>query len=132
MKIYVLISSILTISRLMGSVQINDDPTFTKDDRALFRRLYSDENNMSVNGPKINYPDFHGKTPLYCACEVGRAQVAHFFLKELNADMDITAYNGLTPLEAAHKNGHAQVVALLVFWKKKSVDTHPLSSSFSN
>ncbi len=131
MKTYLLTAIMISLSSLMGAVQIDNDPTFTKQDRALFRKLYSDENNISAKGPKINRRDFYGKTPLYSACEAGRAQVALFFLKELKADMDISAHNGFTPLQVASKNGHNQVVDLLTNWKKESLGTQPDSLSVS-
>ena len=85
MKKYILAASIFTLSSLMGSVQIDNDPTFTDADRNAFRTLYGADDSASIKGPKINRQDFYGKTPLYSACEFGRTSVALFLLKKFTS-----------------------------------------------
>jgi len=109
----------------MGSVQIDKDPTFTDADRNAFKTLYGADDSASIKGPKINRQDFYGKTPLYSACEYGRTEVAQFLLKEFNADIDIAADNGLTPLQIADHNRHKNVLRLLNDWQTHLVTIQP-------
>jgi ankyrin repeat protein len=53
------------------------------------------------------------ETPLYVACEMGHVEVAKFLL-ENGADKKIVDRNGLTPEDIARRNGHRDVVDLLV------------------
>ena len=117
--IFLMVSIHVTFSSLMSSVYIAEDFTFTESDRFALRKAYRDTENdkISFRGPKINRQDFYGKTALYSACEFGRTSVVLFLLKEFNADINIPADNGLTPLLVACSNGHIDVVKLLLCWK---------------
>ena len=123
--IFFLMASIyITSSCLICSTYIAEDSTFTESDRFALRKAYRDTENdkISFRGPKINRQDFYGKTVLYSACEFGRTSVVLFFLKEFNADINICADNGLTPLLVACFKGHIDVVKLLLCWKSDFIE----------
>ena len=62
-------------------------------------------------GAAVNQVDHRGRSPLYMAAFTGRAHAVAALLAA-GADKEVQTPNG-TPLEAARRSGHNNVVALL-------------------
>eukprot|EP01124_Arcella_intermedia_P009625 TRINITY_DN16292_c0_g1_i1.p1 TRINITY_DN16292_c0_g1~~TRINITY_DN16292_c0_g1_i1.p1 ORF type:complete len:1859 (+),score=529.61 TRINITY_DN16292_c0_g1_i1:234-5579(+) len=104
---------------------------------------------LQCEGIHINIQDNEGRTPLYCAAELGDIDTCKVFL-ECGADWKLSkqSVNGSaeSPLDVAKKGNHAQVVSLLqsvvvaikrteengIAAKKRSVEITPKSNSKEN
>ena len=67
---------------------------------------------MLDNGAKVDRATEDGATPLYIACEKGRADAARLLLGN-GAKVDMAEKDGRTLLDIAKSQGHSSIVALL-------------------
>ena len=63
-------------------------------------------------GAEVDRANDGGGTPLFVACQEGRADAARLLLDN-GAKVDMAEKDGRTPLDIAKSQGHSSIVALL-------------------